>query len=124
MSSMVLWKYAIDPICKPPTKRHGIPPISTTELGHEVPQVPRFLCDEMLHGLGRWLRAAGYDTVIATRGLSDRELAARCAEERRVLLTKDRHLAAMVTGTAAVVELPGKQRHRESCTRLAHCPWH
>jgi hypothetical protein len=46
MSSMVLWKYAIDPICKPPTKRHGIPPISTTELGHEVPQVPRFLCDE------------------------------------------------------------------------------
>ena len=24
MSSMVLWKYAIDPICKPPTKRHGI----------------------------------------------------------------------------------------------------
>jgi uncharacterized protein with PIN domain len=24
-----------------------------------------FLCDEMLRGLGRWLRAAGYDTVIA-----------------------------------------------------------
>jgi hypothetical protein len=25
----------------------------------------RFLCDEMLRGLGRWPRAAGYDTVIA-----------------------------------------------------------
>jgi hypothetical protein len=31
-------------------------------------QVPRFLCDEMLRGLGRWLRAAGYDTVIAEVG--------------------------------------------------------
>jgi uncharacterized protein with PIN domain len=26
------------------------------------------LCDEMLKGLGRWLRAAGYDTVIAAAG--------------------------------------------------------
>src|SRR5262245_24664374 len=26
---------------------------------------PRFMCDEMMHGLGRWLRAAGYDTVFA-----------------------------------------------------------
>jgi uncharacterized protein with PIN domain len=47
----------------------------------------------MLHGLGRWLRAAGYDTVTAAGGLSDRALAARCAEEGRVLLTKDRRLA-------------------------------
>jgi hypothetical protein len=31
--------------------------------------VPRFLCDEMLHGLGRWLRAAGYETVIAKGGM-------------------------------------------------------
>jgi H+/gluconate symporter-like permease len=29
----------------------------------------RFLCDEMLKGLGRWLRAAGYVTAIATGGL-------------------------------------------------------
>jgi uncharacterized protein with PIN domain len=70
-------------------------------------QVPRFLCDEMLRGLGRWLRAAGYDTVIAAGGLPDRALAARCAEEDRVLLTKDRHLARTVTGTAPVVLLPG-----------------
>jgi uncharacterized protein len=70
-------------------------------------QVPRFLCDEMLHGLGRWLRAAGYDTIIAGGGLSDRALAARCAGEKRVLLTKDRHLAATVAGAAPVVLLPG-----------------
>ena len=30
--------------------------------------MPRFLCDEMLKGVGRWLRAAGYDTVIAAGG--------------------------------------------------------
>jgi uncharacterized protein with PIN domain len=69
--------------------------------------VPRFLCDEMLRGLGRWLRAAGYDTVIASGGLPDRALAARCAEEDRVLLTKDRQLAAAVTAIAPVVLLPG-----------------
>jgi uncharacterized protein with PIN domain len=61
----------------------------------------------MLHGLGGWLRAAGYDTVIAAGGLPDRVLAARCAKEDRVLLTKDRHLAAIVTGTAPVLLLPG-----------------
>jgi uncharacterized protein with PIN domain len=69
--------------------------------------MPRFLCDEMLHGLGRWLRAAGYDTVIASGGLSDRSVAARCADEHRILLTKDRHLAATVTGAAPVVLLSG-----------------
>ena len=67
----------------------------------------RFLCDEMLRGLGRWLRAAGYDTLIAAGGLPDRALAARCAEEDRVLLTKDRRLAATVEGTAPVVMVPG-----------------
>jgi uncharacterized protein len=69
--------------------------------------VPRFLCDEMLHGLGRWLRAAGYDTVIAAGGLPDRELAARCAEEGRILLTKDRDLATTAAGTAPVLLVPG-----------------
>jgi uncharacterized protein len=71
------------------------------------PLVPRFLCDEMLNGLGRWLRAAGYDTVIAVGGLSDRAIAARCAEEHRVLLTKDRRLATTIRGDAPVVLLPG-----------------
>ena len=69
--------------------------------------MPRFLCDEMLHGLGRWLRAAGYDTVIVAGGLSDRAIVARCGEENRVLLTKDRRLATTVTGDAQVVLLPG-----------------
>jgi uncharacterized protein with PIN domain len=61
----------------------------------------------MLHGLGRWLRAAGYDTVIAEGGIPDRELATRCAGEDRVLLTKDRHLAATAAGIAPVVLVQG-----------------
>jgi len=67
----------------------------------------RFLCDEMLHGLGRWLRAAGYDTVIAEQGLPDRVLARRSAEEDRVLLTKDRHLVAVAGRKARVVLVTG-----------------
>src|SRR5690242_2073368 len=53
----------------------------------------RLLCDEMLARLGRWLRAAGYDTEIAQGSTSDKALVAQCAGDGRVLLTRDRHLA-------------------------------
>jgi uncharacterized protein len=53
---------------------------------------PRFLCDEMLAQLGRWLRAAGYDTLIAERGVNDRALIARAVIDGRVLLTRDQKL--------------------------------
>lgn len=52
----------------------------------------RFLCDEMLAGLGRWLRVAGYDTAIAERGCPDRDLVAQACREERILLTRDRRL--------------------------------
>jgi uncharacterized protein with PIN domain len=52
----------------------------------------RFLCDEMLVGLGRWLRIAGYDTAIAERGRRDRDLVEQAHAEHRVLLTRDRRL--------------------------------
>ena len=52
----------------------------------------RFLCDEMLVGLGRWLRIAGYDTVIADRGRNNRELVEQAHAEDRILLTRDRRL--------------------------------
>jgi len=50
---------------------------------------PKFLVDEMLQRLGRWLRAAGYDTVIATNGESDYYLLRRAIDENRLLITKD-----------------------------------
>ena len=52
----------------------------------------RFLCDEMLVGLGRWLRIAGYDTAIADCGRRDRDLVEHAHAENRVLLTRDRRL--------------------------------
>lgn len=53
----------------------------------------RFLCDEMLCRLGRWLRAAGYDTRIAEAGQPDRQLVELALRESRTLLTRDRKLA-------------------------------
>jgi len=44
--------------------------------------------------------------VIATGGLPDRVLVARCAEEDRVLLTKDRRLAMIARGATPVVLVP------------------
>lgn len=50
----------------------------------------KFLCDEMLSGLGRWLRAAGYDTKILEAGTLDEKIK-ECAEtENRLILTCDR----------------------------------
>ena len=52
----------------------------------------KFLCDEMLQRVGRWLRAAGYDTAIETQGEIDSRLLQRALEEGRCLLTRDRKL--------------------------------
>jgi uncharacterized protein len=63
----------------------------------------RLLCDEMLLRLGRWLRAAGYDTAIAEAGAADADLLARSAAENRVLLTRDFRLAARAEAAAVPV---------------------
>lgn len=55
--------------------------------------VMRLLCDEMLVGLARWLRAAGHDAATPVPGDDDRRLIARAAVEERVFLTRDRPIA-------------------------------
>ena len=52
----------------------------------------RFLCDAMLGGLAKWLRAAGHDAYYASEGtdVSDGSLVRMAIEEGRVLLTSDR----------------------------------
>lgn len=50
---------------------------------------PRFLCDEMLGHLCRYLRAAGYDALLAQNGASDAELLQQCRAEGRFLVTQD-----------------------------------
>jgi uncharacterized protein len=53
---------------------------------------PRWLVDEMLGRLARYLRFVGCDTVYA-RDATDDELLSRAAREGRVLLTRDRQLS-------------------------------
>lgn len=62
----------------------------------------------MLGGLVRWLRAAGYDSVLADGSWSDRELVECCAGEQRVLLTKDRELGLLARETVPVLLLAGQ----------------
>ena len=61
---------------------------------HPGPGRSLFLCDEMLGGLVRLLRAAGYDALLARAGEPDADLLAVARAEGRLLLTRDRHLAA------------------------------
>jgi uncharacterized protein with PIN domain len=50
---------------------------------------PRFLCDEMLGRLCRYLRAAGYDAVLASGGHRDSVWLRQCHDEGRYFLTQD-----------------------------------
>jgi hypothetical protein len=54
----------------------------------------RFLCDEMLVRLARLLRAAGYDTYLAANSEPDADLIRTARREGRILLTRDKRLAA------------------------------
>jgi uncharacterized protein with PIN domain len=56
---------------------------------------PLWLADEMVGRLARYLRFLGHDTEYA-RGLADDEIVERARREGRILLTRDRRLAARV----------------------------
>lgn len=53
---------------------------------------PRFLADEMVGRLARYLRMMGADTTYA-RGRTDEEIAREARQEARVVVTRDRALA-------------------------------
>jgi uncharacterized protein with PIN domain len=59
----------------------------------------------MLRGIGRWLRAAGYDTLLARSGTTDADLLAFAQTEGRILLTCDRRLGALAPERPQVVVL-------------------
>lgn len=50
--------------------------------------LPRFVCDAMMKGLARWLRACGYD-VTWTYGIDDALLLDEAVAEGRIVLTAD-----------------------------------
>jgi uncharacterized protein len=55
----------------------------------QMHNIPRFLCDEMLGQLCRYLRAAGFDAAFAESGATDAQLLRQCHEEGRYFLTQD-----------------------------------
>jgi len=65
----------------------------------------KFLCDEMLKGMARWLRAAGYDVSVAADGMSDFTLLQLAKKEGRTLLTRDRRFFQSLNDTADIVLL-------------------
>ncbi len=81
----------------------------------------RFLCDEMVARLGRWLRAAGYDTAIACSGADDAALVAQAVAEDRVLLSRDTRLAQRRAVTGRLVLLTGQRVDDWAGQVAAHC---
>ena len=77
------------------------------EINDHNQQPIRFYCDEMLKRLGRWLRAAGYDTRIQENAGSDSTMlqTARC--EGRLLVTRDRKLLEFRHAAGTVILLRG-----------------
>ena len=83
----------------------------------------RFLCDEMLVRLARLLRAAGYDTYLASGGEKDSALLHIAREEGRILLTRDRRLAEAALPESVLIEGRGVEAEAESLTRNVVLDW-
>lgn len=52
----------------------------------------KFLCDQMLGTLAKWLRIYGFDTYFASSIIKDSDLLKISKDENRVLLTRDKEL--------------------------------
>lgn len=68
---------------------------------------PKFLVDSMLQRLGRWLRAAGYDTVFVQDNQSDYDILRRALNEGRLLLSKNDDLLQYRRAEGTVILLEG-----------------
>jgi len=62
----------------------------------------RLICDGMLARLARWLRAAGYDTELASKEVNDRDLMARALDDDLLILSRDRKLLERRGATSRV----------------------
>jgi uncharacterized protein with PIN domain len=80
----------------------------------------RFLCDEMLMRLARLLRAAGYDVYLAAGGQPDGEILEVARAENRVLVTRDKRLAARAHPRGILVE--GRGTGAEAASLSARLP--
>lgn len=65
-------------------------------------RVVKFICDEQLGRLARWLRLQGFDTRFESP-IEDSRLCRLAQTEGRILLTRDHHLPAKTLWDAVVV---------------------
>jgi len=61
-----------------------------------MPEEPRFLADDMVGKLARWLRIMGFNVASAGR-VNDNDLVRRALREDRVLLTRHVRLLEVLT---------------------------
>ena len=52
----------------------------------------KFLCDQMLGTLAKWLRLFGFDTFYANAEIDDKELLETAKKENRIIITRDKQL--------------------------------
>lgn len=78
----------------------------------------KLLCDHMLGSLARWLRFMGYDTAYP-EAVGDRELLMFARAEERVLLTRDKELAARAPGAIRIRSDVLEEQVREVAAGLA-----
>jgi uncharacterized protein len=83
----------------------------------------RFLCDEMLVRLARLLRAAGYDTYLASGGEKDAALLHIAREEGRIVLTRDRRLAEAAEPESVLIDGRGAEAEAQSLSRNVVLDW-
>jgi len=65
-------------------------------------RMSRFICDEQLGRLAKWLRLQGYDTLYECP-VSDARLIQLAQSKERILLTRDRHLPAKTIWPSVVI---------------------
>ena len=82
----------------------------------------RFLIDEMLARLARLLRAAGYDAELAS-GERDTPMLQRARAEGRVLVTRDRELAARAAPAAVLLRADRLEDQAKALAAVLPIDW-
>jgi len=54
--------------------------------------IMKFLCDQMLGNLSRWLRFFGFDTYYIKRDINDDELLKIAEKDNRIIISRDKEL--------------------------------
>ncbi|MGB9719101.1 MAG: DUF5615 family PIN-like protein [Candidatus Anstonellales archaeon] len=78
--------------------------------------MPKFLVDEMLGDVARWLRILGYDAAYMKK-VEDEEIIKRAAREKRIILTGDE---GMRSDEAKIYVVRGRTFHEKMADVVKH----